>query len=212
LILLISTKSTRHPQLILRHDMLRSVLLSSLAAAAIAAAAPAATADTPYLSTMAFDIGEDAVNPDSPNPVYLPVVLATNGTAGTYVLKGERPSVYTGTPFYYVGYTPAPTVLYFVIDGIKAGAQVPETGNGSVAFAAPILAIAGSDGDGDWTGYNDFVEHFRIPSGQDFYACDGIVEGEPADVVSWGIDGPGGESPTGCKKTKIMAGSYNAQS
>jgi hypothetical protein len=172
--------------------MLCSILLSSLAAAAAAAAVPASTTDTLYLSTMAFDIGEDAVTPDSPNPVYLPVVLATNGTAGTYVLKGERPSVYSGTPSYYVGHTPAPTVLYFVIDGIKAGAQVPETGNGSVAFAAPILAIAGSDG--DWTRYDGYVQHMRIPSSQGFYACDGVVEGEGAEVLSWGIHGPGGRA------------------
>lgn len=54
-------------------------------------------------------------------------------------------------------------VLYY-----NAGAQVLDTSNRSVAFAAPILAIAGSDCDGDWTGYNDFVEHVRIPSSQDF--------------------------------------------
>jgi hypothetical protein len=186
--------------------MLCLVLLSSLAAAAIAAAAaaPAATADTPYLSTMAFDIGQDAANVTSTIPVYLPVVLATNGTAGTYVLKGERPSVYTGTPFAFVGNTPAPTELYFIIDGYNAGAQIPETGNGSVAFAAPILAIAGSDGDSDWTRYDGYVEHVRIPFTQNFYACDRAVEGEAAEVLTWGIDGPDSELPAGCKKTKIM--------
>lgn len=179
--------------------MIYSVLLSAFAVAA--SAAPTSTVPP---GTMAFDIGDDAANINSPNPLYLPVVLATNGTTGTYVLKGERPSVYTGTPFNFVGNTPAPTELYFIIDGSNAGAQVPETGNGSVAFAAPIFAIAGSDGDGDWTRYNGYVQHVRIPSTQNFYACDGIVGGEAADVLSWGIDGPEGELPVGCRKTKVI--------
>jgi hypothetical protein len=183
--------------------MLSSVLLSAMAAKFAAGQG---------LNTMAFDIGEDASKPDSPNPLYLPVVLATNGTAGTYILKGERPSVYTGTPWTTVGISIAPKVLYFVIDGYNAGAQVPDTGNGSAAFAAPILAISGSDGDGDWTGYNDFVEHVRIPSSQDFYACHRVVQGEEIDVLSWGIEGPDGEQPSGCKKTKVIAGSYNVSS
>ena len=54
--------------------MLYSILLSAFAAAV--------AADTIRLNTMAFDIGEDARNPDSPNPLYLPVVLANNGTEG----------------------------------------------------------------------------------------------------------------------------------
>lgn len=185
--------------------MLYSILLSVFAVAV--------AADTIQLNTMAFDIGEDAGNPDSPNPLYLPVVLAINGTEGTYLLKGERPSVYTGTPYDFVGYTPAPAALYFIIDGRRAGAQVPETGNRSVAaFAAPILAIAGSDGDGEWTGYNGFVEHFRIPSTQDFYACNRMVDGEEIDVLSWGIEGPDGELPAGCRGTKVIARSYSGES
>jgi hypothetical protein len=178
--------------------MFSSILLSAFAAAV--------AADSATIYTMAFDVG-DAAYPDAPNPHYIPAVLASNGTDGTYVLKGERPSVYTGTLFEFVGNAvdgPAPVELLF-IDGYNAGAQVPEVGNGSVAaYAGPILAVRGSQGDARWFERNGFLDHVKLALGQDFFACHGVVQGEKIDVLSWGVEGPDGELPAGCRKTNVI--------
>lgn len=182
--------------------MLSSILLSTLIAATTALPA-GAPAQAPA-GTLAFDVGLDS----SGNTLYVPVVLSTNGTEGTYVLKGERPSVYTGTPAKLVETSinyPAPTELYFLIDNISAGAQVPEVGTGSTAaFAGPIVAVASSEGDSRWFKSNGFLDHVKLAPGQDFYACTSNVGVEQVDVLSWGVDGPNGELPDGCKKTKVI--------
>lgn len=175
-----------------------SILLSTFAAAV--------AADTTTFYTMAFDYG-NASNPDAPNPLYLPVVLAENATSGIHVLKGERPSVYTGTPFEFGGNAvdgPAPVDLIFR-DGYNAGAEVPDVGNGSVeAKVFPILAVRDREGDGRWFERNGFLDRVKLAMGQDFFACKDIVQGEEAVLLSWGIEGPGGELPAGCRKTNVI--------
>lgn len=135
-------------------------------------------------------------------------MLSTNGTAGTYVLKGERPSVYTGTPFNFVSTpinAPAPTELYFIIDDFNAGAQVPDVGSGSTAVTAgPVLAVAGSQGDARWYESDGMVQHVKLDPRQGFFACNSNVEGEQIDVLSWGVEGVDGEVPVGCRKTTVI--------
>jgi len=181
--------------------MLSSILFSTLVGAVTALPAGAPIQSPP--GNLAFDVSEDPAN-----PIYVPVVLSTNGTEGTYVLKGERPSVYTGTPFKFVDTpinAPAPTELYFIINNFNAGAEVPAVGSGSTAVAAgPVLAVAGSEGDYMWYESNGFVEHVKLDPKQDFFSCSSNVEGEQIDVLSWGVGGPDGEMPVGCKKTKVI--------
>jgi hypothetical protein len=172
--------------------MIHSIFLSALTMTVGANAA---------FSSMLFDVGAD---PQTPS--YVSVNLVGNGTAGEYVLKGERISVYPGTPFTFLGNTPAPTELFFMLNGFLYGAQVPQI-NGNSTYAAPILAIRGSSGDGKWTRYNGQVTHTWIPLGTGFYACQDTVAGEASTVLSWGIAGPNGELPAGCNATKVIVGS-----
>lgn len=154
-------------------------------------------------NSMIFDIGTDQQKPN-----YLSVNLVSNGTSGEYVLKGERLSIYPGTPFSYVGNTLAPTELFFILNGSLYGAQVPEIGSNS-SSAAPILAQFGSPGDGQWTRSDGQVTHTWIPQGSRFFACEDTVAGEASTVLSYGISGPNGELPARCNPTKVSFNSIS---
>lgn len=153
--------------------------------------------------SMVFDIGAD---PQTPN--YVSANLVSNGTIGEYVLKGERLSIHPGTPFAFLGNTLAPTELFFILNGSICGAQVPQI-NGNSSYAAPILAVPGSSGDGQWTRSDGQVTHTWIPLGTGFYACQDTVAGEASTVLSWGIAGPNGELPAGCNTTKVISNSIS---
>lgn len=184
--------------------MRASTIALSLAAAASASPAP------PHYYGIAFSVSG---NNSAPNYVSANLVLA-EGTASTYLLKGERLSVYPGTPAFFVSNhdnTPYNSLTFIINGTIAAGASAPAVGD-NYGYAAPVTASGKSSvGDRKWTisrtdpkDRSIILGHQQTAALQSFFACDTQLQGKPATVLSWGVYGSDGKPPKNCKITKVI--------
>ncbi|KAF2723926.1 hypothetical protein K431DRAFT_310643 [Polychaeton citri CBS 116435] len=141
---------------------------------------------------------------------YVSLNAVSNGTLGNLVLQTQRLSVYPGTPAYFNG---------SAADGMAAlnfdltdstdeynkgvfGLHAPDVGD-NYGYSTPVSAIYGFQ-EFAWGSYNGTITHNLNAALEDFFSCEGVINGEKASYLAWGVYQSNGEAPEGCAVTNLV--------
>ncbi|PPJ53601.1 hypothetical protein CBER1_00445 [Cercospora berteroae] len=187
-------------------------LLLTLAAAAVAFAAPQSPAAYQPLSKPISN-GEFGLTmriiDEVGEPRAVALVATKNGTNEELVLVGQPLASNSGTPAYTTNTNAEDAngfdfvALNVDVDGTSYGLFAADVGS-VYGIQTTVIAVKGMQQE-EWlvSDEDDGVYRKLAAANNQFMACAGTVNGQPAVVLSWGINKSNGISPDGCDSTTV---------